>query len=175
MAAAYAPRHVSNVKLASLFWNRLRHVKKLNMKRSRQIKLVLSGAMAAGLFSSCTPDPDPAVQISQISTNQVYTNNHYIHGIGYYHAPYRSWFLYPYNYYDPGRGYYHGGNWSPTPHQSDLKRSYPTGQSVSSLRSSSLYRSSFGSSGFSSGSSSSSGSSGISRSGFGGFGHSSVS
>lgn len=94
------------------------------MKRSRQIVLLLGGALAVGGLTACGPDEES--QEVTVSDQNTYTNNTPVPGAGYYHAPYRRWYSLPYNYYDPQRGYYHGDQWTPKPHQSDVTESRPT-------------------------------------------------
>lgn len=93
------------------------------LKRSQQIRLLLSGAIAAGASAGCGRDSGAQ---APVSAENVYTNNHYLQGAGYYHAPYHAWYPHPLNYYDAGRGYYHGGQWSQTPEPSGLASSRPT-------------------------------------------------
>ena len=102
------------------------------MKRSKTIHLVLSGALAGSVLTGCGPSEEPTMMPPQppLSDSESYTNNHHVHGVGYYHAPYRSWFPYPYNHYIPGRGYFHGGNWSGDPHASATTASQPTSTAV---------------------------------------------
>ena len=79
------------------------------MKRSRSIRLVLLGGLSAGALAGCGPDPPPP-----LSADAVYTNNCYVPGVGYYHAPFRAWFSLPYNHFDPQtKRYFYGGQWSP--------------------------------------------------------------
>jgi len=89
------------------------------MKKSTIVTLVLSGA----LISACDQRRPYAYAVNATGTNV--TNNAYVPGLGYYHAPYHDWFLYPYNYYRPGFGYYHGGFYSPQPDMSDISSSRP--------------------------------------------------
>jgi len=90
------------------------------MKRSSVVVLVVSGALLAG----CNSYDDNSWEDSQ-----TYTNNHYVAGRGYYHAPYRSWYPFPYNYYDAERrSYYHGGNYTTDPHVSAITASQPSAQ-----------------------------------------------
>jgi len=122
------------------------------MKRSGKVVLVLSGALAAGGLAGCDSSYD--FPPPQVSADNTYTNNYYVRGVGYYHAPYRGWYPYPYNYYLPGQGYYHGGNWTSEPHPSTVAASQPTTESVHSAnnkgsaaaRSGSISRRGFGSS-----------------------------
>ena len=103
---------------------------RFRLKRSKHISLVLSGALATGSWAGCNSDPEETPpQPDPVSAQNTYTNNHYVgtgsHG-GYYHAPYHSWFPYPYNYYSPDRGYFHGGNWTPEPNRSPIAASKPS-------------------------------------------------
>jgi hypothetical protein len=101
-------------KLAAWFY--LVKVARTKMKRSSAVVLVISGAVLAGCDSSS----------SDWGSSQTYTNNHYVTGRGYYHAPYHAWYPFPYNYYDPARrGYYHGGNYTSEPHVSAVTASRP--------------------------------------------------
>jgi hypothetical protein len=87
------------------------------MKKSSMVVLVLSG----GLITGCNSSHD-----SWREDARSYTNNHYTAGRGYYHAPYRAWFPYPYNHFDATRGgYYHGGQYTPSPHLSSIAESRP--------------------------------------------------
>jgi hypothetical protein len=97
------------------------------MKKSSVVVLVISGAMLAGCDSS---------DWSSSESSQTYTNNHYVAGRGYYHAPYHSWFPFPYNSYDASRGYYHGGQYTTGPHVSAITSSKPTVSSSAFSRSS---------------------------------------
>jgi hypothetical protein len=94
------------------------------VKRSKSIRLVLIG-FSAGALSSCDPKPAP------ITPNNVYTNNTYVPGVGYYHAPFRAWYAQPYNYYDAqNQRYFHGGEWTALPHTSITNLSEPTPQAA---------------------------------------------
>ena len=92
------------------------------MKRSRKIRLVLIGGLSAGALAGCGPNsPAP------LSSEAVYTNNFYVAGVGYYHAPFRAWYALPYNHFDPQRNqYFYGGNWSSSPAESITNISPPT-------------------------------------------------
>ena len=95
-------------------------------KRSKRIRLLLLGGLSAGAMAGCSPTRPPA-----ISTDDVYGNNYYVAGIGYYHAPFRAWYEYPYNYYDARkRLFYFGGQWSPAPNISITNLSSPTQPTV---------------------------------------------
>jgi hypothetical protein len=97
------------------------------VKRSRSIRLVLIGTLSAGAVTGCGPE----VSKTPVNSNNVYTNNYYVPGVGYYHAPYRAWYSFPYNDYSAQYGgYFHGGHWTPTPHQSITNISAPTSESA---------------------------------------------
>jgi hypothetical protein len=94
------------------------------VKRSRSIRLVLIGGLTAGALTSCGP---AGGQKSPVSTNNVYTNNYYVPGVGYYHAPFRAWYSLPYNHFDPQKQqYFFGGNWETFPHATITNISAPT-------------------------------------------------
>jgi hypothetical protein len=98
------------------------------MKKSAFVGLVLSGA----LLSGCDSSDD-----SSWGESQVYTNNQYVAGRGYYHAPYRAWYPLPYNDYDAQRRtYYHGGTYTTEPHISRVTASRPVVRSSTSHSSS---------------------------------------
>ena len=83
---------------------------------------MLLGGLSAGALSGCTPSGERTA-----GSEAVYTNNHHIAGVGYYHAPYRGWYTLPYNSFDANtRQYFHGGLWTPTPHESVTNISPPT-------------------------------------------------
>jgi hypothetical protein len=112
------------------------------VKRSRSIKLVLIGGFSAGALTSCGPSS------SRVTAEDVFTNNHHVSGVGYYHAPFHAWYPLPYNQYDPQtRRYYHGGQWNASPHESVINISSPTPQAVQQVaQQNSVRRSGFGSS-----------------------------
>jgi hypothetical protein len=84
------------------------------MKKSALVTLVLSGALVSGC-----DDQRQYGDLGHASGTDL-TNNTYVSGLGYYHAPYHGWFEYPYNFYRPGFGYYHGGIYTPQPYVSDI-------------------------------------------------------
>ena len=93
------------------------------MKRSRSIRLVLLGGISAGALTSCGPGGSQ----DALSPNCVYTNNYYVAGVGYYHAPFRAWYSLPYNHYDQQTlRFFYGGQWGTLPHQSITNISSPT-------------------------------------------------
>ena len=72
---------------------------------------MLIGGLSAGALTACGPD-----STRPVSAQNVYTNNYFIPGVGYYHAPFRAWYPYPYNYFDPRSGnYFYGGQWGLRP------------------------------------------------------------
>jgi hypothetical protein len=115
------------------------------VKRSRRIRLVLIGGLSAGAATSCGPSGSPP---GVVSANSVYTNNHYLPGVGYYHAPFRAWYSQPYNHFDPqSRRYFFGGRWAAFPHESITNISAPTPAAVQQAHAqqSSVTRGGFGS------------------------------
>ena len=90
------------------------------MKRSKSIRLLLLGTASAGALAGCQ-------QSAPISTTTVYTNNFYVAGVGYYHAPFCAWYSLPFNHFDPQRqSYFYGGNWGAQPFESITNISSPT-------------------------------------------------
>lgn len=94
------------------------------MKKSRSIRLVLIGGLSASALTSCGPSGSPP---GAAGTGNVYTNDHHIPGVGYYHAPFRAWYNLRYNQFDPQtRRYFQGGQWAAEPHTSITNLSSPT-------------------------------------------------
>jgi hypothetical protein len=92
------------------------------VKRSKSIRLVLLGGLSAGALAGCNQPQPPEVR-----ADSVYTNNYFVQGVGYYHAPFRAWYNYPYNHFDPQqKRYFFGGQWALAPHQSITNISPPT-------------------------------------------------
>jgi hypothetical protein len=86
---------------------------------------VLISGVTAGALTSCGPGNQPPTVIS----GDVYTNNYYVQGVGYYHAPFRTFYHIPYNFYEPKNGrYFYGGKWGDAPHQTITNISAPTPQ-----------------------------------------------
>ena len=93
------------------------------MKRSKSVRLFLIGTLATGLTGCNEKAP--------VSAEGVYTNNFYVPGVGYYHAPFRAWFPRPYNDYDlQTRRYFYGGQWGAVPFENITNISPPTAESV---------------------------------------------
>lgn len=140
----------------------------LVVKRSRTIRLVLTGTVAAAALAGCGPFDDSP----PISADQTYTNNHYVNGVGYYHAPYSRWYPFPYNHHIAGQGYYYGGRWSPQPETPSTTASRPAADAA---RLAQTQRAASTRSRFSGGGGSSSKSSTSTRGGFGSSSHSTAS
>jgi hypothetical protein len=99
------------------------------MKRSASVKLVMLGGLLAG---GCGPNSS---QRPPLSTSLVYTNNDYVPGVGYYHAPFCRWYSLPYNHYDPAiKQYYFDGHWSAMPHESITNISGPSAAAVAAAQ-----------------------------------------
>jgi len=95
------------------------------VKRSRSIRLILLGGLSAGALSGCSPQP------SSISSDNYYTNNFHVPGVGYYHAPFRNWYPLPYNHYDrQTQRYFYGGQWGATPCETITNISQPLPQAA---------------------------------------------
>ena len=94
------------------------------MKRSQQIRLLLLGGISAGALTGCNSRPS-------INVADVYTNDFFIPGAGYYHAPFRGWYAKPYNFYDAqNQTYFYGGQWGKAPFESITNVSSPTSEAV---------------------------------------------
>jgi hypothetical protein len=98
------------------------------MKRSKSIRLILLGSLSVGAVTSCGPED---IRKAAITENSVYTNNYYVPGVGYYHAPFRAWYPLPYNHFDAQSGrYFFGGEWANTPHASITNISSPKSEAA---------------------------------------------
>ena len=94
------------------------------MKRSRSVRLILIGGLSTGALTGCSERPS-------ISTGDVYTNNFYVPGVGYYHAPFHNWYALPYNHFEPHSSmYFYGGQWGVQPFESIINVSSPTPEAV---------------------------------------------
>jgi hypothetical protein len=99
-------------------------------KRTKRIRLLLLGSLSAGALAGCLPVGRPA-----ISADNVYTNNFYLPGAGYYHAPFCAWYQWPYNHYDPQKHlFFYGGQWGPEPYQSIINVSSPSPQTAGKVQ-----------------------------------------
>lgn len=95
------------------------------MKRSHKVALVLLGGASTAAFSGCLQSV--AGEPVRISTQCVYVNDYFVPGAGYYHAPFRQFYPFPYNSYDSRtKMYYFGGKWGFYPNQSVINISSPT-------------------------------------------------
>jgi hypothetical protein len=98
------------------------------VKRSRTIRLLLLGGLSASVLGGCTSG---ASAKAPVSAEAVYTNNYYVPGVGYYHAPFRGWYPLPYNHFDAQRQqYFYGGLWGPAPCANFTNLSSPTLQAA---------------------------------------------
>jgi hypothetical protein len=94
------------------------------VKRSQSIRLILIGGLSTAALAGCTPKPS-------ISAENVYTNNFFLPGAGYYHAPFRNWYALPYNHFDTQKNlYFYGGQWGAQPFESITNISSPTPEAV---------------------------------------------
>jgi len=94
------------------------------VKRSKSIRLILLGGLSAAALAGCERKP-------AVSTQNYYTNNFYVPGAGYYHAPFRTWYAIPYNYFDAQKQlYYSGGEWRAQPFESITNISSPLPEAV---------------------------------------------
>lgn len=101
------------------------------MKRSKIVKRLLLGGLSAGALGACTP----AISATRVTTESHYPNDEHIPGAGYYHAPFRGFFAFPYNHYDATRKmYFYGGQWGPTPYRSIVNISAPTPEAAAAAQ-----------------------------------------
>jgi hypothetical protein len=144
------------------------------MKRSRQVTLLLSGALATLVVGpACRrrpppPPPQTMIERGEHRADQDQVNNSYVPGYGYYQSYYHRWYPYPFNWFVPDWGYYYGGDWHNRPFSG-----YAPMSSRPIFSSSSWFGGGGGRSFFSSSSSPGSGFAGssVSRGGFGSTGH----
>jgi hypothetical protein len=94
------------------------------VKRSQSIRLILIGGLSTAALAGCSPKPS-------VSAENVYTNNFFVPGAGYYHAPFRNWYALPYNHFDAQKNlYFYGGQWGAQPFESITNISSPTPEAV---------------------------------------------
>ena len=127
------------------------------MKRSQHIRLVLVGGLSTAAWAGGANEAQAQSSPTRAYALQgnAFTNDHYLSYAGYYHAPYRAWFVHRYNHFDPQQQkYFHGGLWSEQPHQSFTNISTPLPDAVNAaiaaqpkppFQSSTTHRSGFGS------------------------------
>ena len=97
------------------------------MKRSKKVKVILIGGLSAGALAGCSPSGK-----APVSSDNVYANDYYVPGVGYYHAPFRAWYPLPYNHFDPTKQqYFYGGQWAAAPLENITNISSPTPQTAS--------------------------------------------
>ena len=122
-------------------------------RRSKQVALVLLGTMGviggvvvwdawqrAGRDEPAAASPSDATPAVPIVGDRTYQNNDFTPGVGYYHAPYHSWYPFPYNHYDPSRGYFAGGLWQAVPFALGMLSSRPHPESVNSALAAQQFR-----------------------------------
>lgn len=113
-------------------------------RRSKQVALVLLGTMGVvggvvvwDAWRRAAPDEFPSSTLPEapsatakptvpVEANRTYQNNEFVPGAGYYHAPYHSWFPFPFNHHDPAHGYFAGGVWHAAPIVASLLSSRPS-------------------------------------------------
>jgi hypothetical protein len=113
-------------------------------RRSKQVALVLLGTMgvvggvvAWDAWQRAGRDPDvastlPEAPAEPVTADRTYQNNEFVPGVGYYHAPYHSWYPFPFNHHDPARGYFAGGLWQAVPFAAGVLSSRPNAGAVTS-------------------------------------------
>jgi hypothetical protein len=90
-------------------------------KRSKSVRLILIGGVSATALAGCSPTGK-----APISAQAFYTNDYFVPGVGYYHAPFGAFYPYPYNHYDAAsQRYYYGGQWGLLPYLSEVNISSP--------------------------------------------------
>jgi hypothetical protein len=95
------------------------------MKRSKSVRRMLLGGFSAGAIVATL------VAAERVTPESYYTNDYFLPGAGYYHAPFRGFYSQPYNHYDAGRKmYFFGGQWAPAPHRSIVNISAPTAEAA---------------------------------------------
>lgn len=89
---------------------------------------MLLGGVTLGALSACAPT---VVNEPRVSEQNAYENDHFIPGVGYYHAPFRGFYARPYNAYDQlTKKYFYGGKWNDAPHRSVMNISTPTAEAA---------------------------------------------
>ncbi|MDB6137298.1 MAG: hypothetical protein JWO94_370 [Verrucomicrobiaceae bacterium] len=66
--------------------------------------------------------------------NATYSNDYFVKGLGYYHAPYHGFYANPFNFHDEAKGYYYGGSWYPAASTSTVTSSTPSPDMLARLR-----------------------------------------
>jgi len=105
---------------------------------------VLLGGLSAGALTACAV----AATAPHVTTESYLTNDDHVPGAGYYHAPFRGFYSFPYNYYDVNKKlYFYGGQWGAAPYRSIVNISAPTPEAVraaAAARTDNVRRSGFG-------------------------------
>jgi hypothetical protein len=104
-------------------------------RKSSAVTLTMVGVVGVmGLcFCSCDSKDEAAEEATIVEADQPYANNHFISGVGFYHAPFGGWFPFPYNRYEAGRGYFAGGSYHQSKHESAVRESRPDSSTVSQI------------------------------------------
>ena len=106
-------------------------------KRSGCVTLLLVGTVVSicgfGIYSCVKDDEVSDDEVTEVQKGHSYTNNHYVPGVGFYHAPWGRWFPNRYNDYDPARGYYANGAWNNARDNSPMTSSVPSAETVSNV------------------------------------------
>ena len=84
---------------------------------------IVGAGLLLGGCDDTRPLPPPPRAV--VSSAHAYTNDDYIPGLGYYHAPYHAWFPHRYNEHDADMGYYYNGRWHSAADRSDVTTSHP--------------------------------------------------
>ena len=109
-------------------------------KRSGCVRLLLVGTVVGicgfAVYSCVKDDEVDDNEVEYVRSGSSYTNNHYVPGVGYYHAPFHGWFSNRYNDHDPARGHFYNGGWHSSPHTSNITNSTPDTAAVSRVNSS---------------------------------------
>ena len=82
------------------------------------------------IWMACDDD-----DVDPVNGSTTYVNNHYVPGVGYYHAPYMAFFPVRYNDFSPGQGYYYGGRYHQTAETATVTSSRPSASAVTSANS----------------------------------------
>ena len=103
-------------------------------RAGKAVTILLVGAAATGgaalfthgcaRYSRQSAEEDMAAA-AIVEPGREYSNNHYIPGVGFYHALQGAWLPLRHNSYQEGRGYYHGGGWHSLPDSGTIARSLP--------------------------------------------------
>ena len=117
------------------------------MKRSSSVRRLLLGGFSAGALAASV-----AAAERRVTPESFYTNDYFLPGAGYYHAPFHAFYARPYNDFDAGRNmYFSGGQWGDAPDRSIVNISAPSAEAArtaeamrTDLRSGYVQRSGFG-------------------------------